>query len=257
MIHLHGRYLRRKIVGNNNTITKRGEFDNYLNSRFERANKGEIERYFYEFDRNYSNFLPANKEALILDIGCGMGQFIKYLREKGYINVIGIEIGQEAVDYCKKNNIENINKIDNINEFINNNVNKFDLIILKSVIAHFKREDVILNLQLIRNALKDGGAIIVETFNMSVFTGVFALYDDYTHKLGFNEESLYQVLYESGFNDIKIYGNKYKVRGIKSLLWIILRKIWFFILNVIYIIERGIGDNPKIFSKLLIAAAKK
>lgn len=240
-----------------NLLKGHSEFDNYLSSRFERGNKGEIEKYFQEFDINYSRFLPANKKALILDIGCGMGQFIQYLKKKGYTNVIGIEIGQEAVDYCKKNNIGNIHKIDNINEFINSKVNKFDIIILKSVIAHFKREDVILNLQLIRNALKDGGIIIVETFNMSVFTGVFALYDDYTHKLGFNEESLYQVLYESGFNDIKIYGNKYKVRGIKSLLWIILRKIWLFMLNMIYIIERGIGDNPKIFSKLLIAVAKK
>jgi 2-polyprenyl-3-methyl-5-hydroxy-6-metoxy-1,4-benzoquinol methylase len=257
MIHLHGQYLRRKIVGNNSTITKRGEFDNYLNSRFERANKGEMEKYFREFEINYSNFLPPDKGSLILDFGCGMGQFIKFLRKKGYTNVVGIEVGQEAVDYCEKNNIENIHKIDDLNEFMNNNANKFDLIILKSVIAHFKREDVISNLQLIRSALKEEGHIIVETFNMSVFTGIFALYDDYTHKLGFNEESLYQVLHESGFNGIKIYGNKYKVRGIKSLIWIILRKIWFFMLNVIYIIERGIGDNPKIFSKLLIAVAKK
>lgn len=240
-----------------NNFKNNNEFDNYLSSRFERGNKGEIERYFYEFDINYSEFLPSNKEAFILDIGCGMGQFIRFLRKKGYTNVTGIDMGQEAVNYCKKNNIENIQKIDSINGFINDNINKFDLIILKSVIAHFKREDVILNLQLIRKALKEGGGIIVETFNMSVFTGVFALYDDYTHKLGFNEESLYQVLYEAGFNDIKICGNKYKVRGIKSLLWIMLRKIWFFMLKVIYIVERGIGDNPKILSKLLIAAAKK
>ncbi len=53
------------------------EFDGYLSSRFERGNRGELERYFDELDFNYSALLPENKEINILDLGCGMGQFIR------------------------------------------------------------------------------------------------------------------------------------------------------------------------------------
>jgi len=239
------------------TLKEYNEFDNYLSSRFERGNKGAIERYFEEFEINFSAFLPSDKEASILDIGCGMGQFIKYLRRKGYSNVTGIDVSQEAIDYCRKNDIKNVSKITTLGDFVSDNANKFDFIILKSVIAHFKREDVVLNLRLIRRALKEGGFILVETFNTSVLTGPFVLYDDFTHKVGFTEESLLQVLREAGFNDIKISGNKHKIKDIRSLAWIIAKRAWFFILRMIYIIERGIGDNPRILSKLLIAIARK
>lgn len=235
----------------------RNEFDNYLSSRFEKANRSKTETYFSSFQLNYGPFLPSNKMANILDIGCGMGQFIRYLQKNGYTNVSGIELGQEAVDYCRKNGLENVSKIDNLSEFLSKNRGKFDFIILKSVIAHFPRENVIPNLKLIRDSLAEDGMVLIETFNISVLTGMFAFYDDFTHKIGFTGESLFQVLYEAGFKDIRISGNKYKIKGIKSFIWVMGRKIWTILLRTIYILERGIGDNPKILSKLLIAVAKK
>ncbi len=177
--------------------------------------------------------------------------------QKGYKNVVGIDMSQEAVDYCKEKGIENIYKVEYLSDFLAKNVDKFDFIVLKSVIAHFKIENVIENLKLIRNALKTGGSILIETFNASILTGTFAMRDDFTHKSAFTDESLYQVLYEAGFKDINIFRNKIKIRGMKTVVWIALNKIWVLVLRMIYTLERGVGDNPKILSKLLIATAKK
>jgi len=238
-------------------LNKSGEFDNYLSFRFEKGNRGGIDMYLREFELNYSGFLPADKGTGILDIGCGMGHFIRFLKVKGYTNVKGVDVSREAVDYCKENKIEGVSLIDDLEDFLVKSANGYDAIILKSVIAHFKREDTISNLRLIRGALKDGGSLLVETFNVSVFSGLFAMCDDFTHKAGFTEESLLQVLKEAGFSNIKITGNRYRPKSIRGLAWVIFNKLWSLVLRMIYIAERGIGDNPKILSKLLIAAARK
>lgn len=44
----------------------------------------------------------VEKDELVLDTGCGKGVFLQALKEKGYNNVVGIEIDRELYDYCKK-----------------------------------------------------------------------------------------------------------------------------------------------------------
>src|SRR6185503_12315942 len=44
-----------------------------------------------------SNFLPKDKEAKIIDLGCGIGGFIKSISQAGYSNIEGIDISEESV----------------------------------------------------------------------------------------------------------------------------------------------------------------
>jgi adenine-specific DNA-methyltransferase len=43
-----------------------------------------------------------DKNALVLDTGCGRGIFLQALKNKGYKNVYGIEIDKELYEYCCK-----------------------------------------------------------------------------------------------------------------------------------------------------------
>jgi 2-polyprenyl-3-methyl-5-hydroxy-6-metoxy-1,4-benzoquinol methylase len=40
-----------------------------------------------------------DKNAKILEAGCGSGRVVKYLHDRGFTNVHGIEIDKEAVDF--------------------------------------------------------------------------------------------------------------------------------------------------------------
>lgn len=233
------------------------EFDNYLSSAFLEANKRDIESYFFELKVNYSGLLPLNKNAAILDMGCGMGQFVRYLRKNGYTNVVGVDIGREAIDYCKVAGIDNVFKIDSPIDFLTGNTVKFDFIILKSVIAHLPRQELISILSVMRNSLKEGGKLVVETFNASSWTGSFMRYNDFTHRNAFTENSLKAVLLMAGFTKVKISPNRYAIRKPGQIIAFLLRMAWQVILKCIYIAERGIGSNPRILSKLLIAVAQK
>ncbi len=233
------------------------EFDNYLSSAFLQVNKRGIETYFSELNANYSGLLPLIKNAAILDIGCGMGQFVAYLRKNGYTNVTGIDVGREAIDYCKAAGIDNVFKTDSTVDFLAKNPAKFDFIILKSVIAHLPREELVATLSAMRNSLRDGGKLVIETFNASTWTGVFMRYNDFTHRNAFTENSLKAVLLMAGFKKVEIKPNRYAITKLGQIISFLARKLWQGILRCIYIAERGVGSNPRLLSKLLIAVAEK
>lgn len=56
-------------------------FDDYFDSVSSRSNlltPEEYENTFISYHAHYGNFLPADKRALILDIGCGTGHFYTF-----------------------------------------------------------------------------------------------------------------------------------------------------------------------------------
>jgi len=63
--------------------------------------------------------LPSEKNSRILDIGCGFGQMLLRLRDAGYKEIAGIDIGTESVDFCRSQGLK-VDKIDSIEAFAEN-----------------------------------------------------------------------------------------------------------------------------------------
>jgi SAM-dependent methyltransferase len=203
---------------------------------------------------NYVPHFPAAKDISILDIGCGRGEALKDLRRLGYQNVRGIDIDPEKIAACKAAGL-NVELIDDLKKYLRGRT--FDVIMLKTVIAHFPKEEVIPNLISIYQALGREGILIAETTNAAILTGYYMLANDFTHWQYFTEYSFRQILLRAGFSSVKVSGKKAKVRSVKFFIWTILRFFWFLTLRVIYWIERGNDENPTIFSKSLIAICRK
>ena len=51
-----------------------------------------------ELEYNYSPLLPNNKNARILDAGCGHGRILNFLYEKAYQNLLGVDRDKEALE---------------------------------------------------------------------------------------------------------------------------------------------------------------
>ena len=61
-------------------------FSRYSNSIYAKSNlltKEEYENNADDYEFHYGNFLPTDKGTPILDIGCGAGHFLYYLKKKG------------------------------------------------------------------------------------------------------------------------------------------------------------------------------
>jgi len=160
------------------------------------------------YRENYFRSLPQNKKALILDIGCGMGHFLYFLKNSGYKNYIGIDLSRECIEYCLKNKLGNKRNVLFVGaqEYLQKTKKKFDLIVMNDVIEHLEKEKIVTVLSLIKLKLKTGGKLIIKVVNSAnPITGNSSRYLDFTHTVGFTQESLAQVLRMTGFKKIKIY----------------------------------------------------
>lgn len=176
-------------------------FDKYLSSIFVTENtfsKKEYDEHFEFYNINYGKFLPENKNANILDIGCGAGHFLYFLKKKGYKNILGIDISPEQVAFCKEKNISEEIELADAFEFLKNKINYYDAIISNDVIEHIPKDKIIDFLILINNALKSKGLFFARTPNLGHPLAIYSRYKDFTHEIGFTDKSLYQVLWVAG-----------------------------------------------------------
>lgn len=213
-------------------------------------------------DLNYRRFLPEERGAKILDVGCGWGYFLYYLKKNGYFNIEGIDLKVHAkrFEFIKNNITTNVKGIDSIDEYLNSRINEYDLIILQQVIYYLKREDLLTTIQCVKNALKKDGILILETFNGSLLTSTFVQNIDYHRHIIFTEYSLASLILDAGFELKDLFGMVLPRKAkLKSFIWASIEKIWILLLKLIYILERGINPYriPHIFSKHIIAVAQK
>jgi cyclopropane fatty-acyl-phospholipid synthase-like methyltransferase len=235
-------------------VSKKEIFDKYLSYGFADANLSSLEPVLSAIHLDYVDLLPEARDARILDLGCGMGHFLAYLKSRGYSNFIGVEVGAEQVRFCQQHVTENVVLVEETADFLNAHIGEFDCVVFRDVIEHLEKRRVIELLQLVHQSLRTNGFLLVETGNMSSFTGSFLLHKDFTHEVGFTEFSLRQVLRAAGFQDGLIRGNRTPTEtNPNGLVRFLLQKLWHRFLRFVFWIERGGAPSPQVWTKLLIA----
>lgn len=178
-----------------------------LNAYFK--NRGIDPAYYHSFQlpAYLISELPPSKSAQILDVGCGFGQMLFRIKDLGYTNLKGIDIGHESVNYCRANGLD-VEFISGITEYAAAHGRQYDLIIMSHVLEHIPKNEIIPVLVAIKSMLKEGGSYIVMVPNAQSNTGVYWMYEDFTHHLLFTTGSLRYVLQSAGFEKIEFLDQK-------------------------------------------------
>ena len=204
--------------------------------------------------------LPLDREATILDIGCGCGTLLADLRSRGYRSLRGIDRSDEAVRACTEAGLDVI-KIGSISEFCRAEPPRQDLVIMSHVLEHIEKDAIVGTLRAIReHLLVPGGKLIVVTPNAQSATGCYWAYEDFTHTTIFTAGSLYFVLKCAGFQQVEFFdplglaGSSFPVRLIKrALIPLFKAKAVFWNLVTSSSFHRA---SPQIFSFELKAIAR-
>lgn len=141
-------------------------------------------------------------ESRILDIGCGLGQLINAIREKGYRNVYGIDVSEEAVSSCVRKGLS-VTGISDITDYARDNQEGYDLIIMSHVVEHIEKSKIIATLAAVRGMLRPTGNLVVMVPNAQSNTGCYWAYEDFTHTTLFTAGSLIYVLRAAGYSEIR------------------------------------------------------
>lgn len=100
-----------------------------------------------------------DKQAKILEAGCGLGRVVKYLHDRSYKSVYGVELNEEIVTFLNKSFPE-------LNVIYGNIINLlyqqafFDVVLSYGIIEHFP-DGPNLPMRALFNALKPNGIAIV------------------------------------------------------------------------------------------------
>ncbi len=215
----------------------------------------------YVLPRYLSDVLPVQRDAKILDIGCGLGTFLQNLKEAGYTDLTGIDISSESIAACRRKGLF-VEKIDSLDNFSLTSSKQFDFIVMSHVLEHLEKDKVIQTLTLIRERfLTPGGSFVLMVPNAQSHTGCYWAYEDFTHHMLFTAGSLLFVLRAAGFASIEfldhegLSGSPCLVRWLRIILLKIYKgNIWFWnrVTNSSFH-----KPSPQIFTYELKALVKK
>ena len=91
--------------------------------------------------------------------------------------------------------------------FLQGGTEKYDYIIALDLIEHLPKQRVDEFCRLLFGALKNGGSVVLRTPNMGSLFALRSRYIDFTHEVGFTEESICQVLRDNGFSKIAVHNS--------------------------------------------------
>jgi 2-polyprenyl-3-methyl-5-hydroxy-6-metoxy-1,4-benzoquinol methylase len=149
-----------------------------------------------EDQRGYIDILAPylTKDSSVLDVGCGKGIFLSFLKERGYTNLSGLELSKDEIAFAQEQFGISVQYGD-----IADYAGVVDAITMIAVIEHYK--DPAQRVRIARDKLADGGFLFVSTPNVKrmVLRKGLARYFKFVHTYYFSLTTLTSVIQQAGF----------------------------------------------------------
>lgn len=233
-------------------------YETYLRTHFRHIrdlSPAAVERQRQTFRHYFGSLLLQDRDARILEVGCGYGLFLDYLRSEGYRNIEGVDISPEQVDAASRLGVSNVTCSDVVS-FLKQRSEAYDCVVAIDFIEHFPKQEALEVLDSIYTRLKPGGRLILQTVNAGgPFTGRHR-YSDFTHEFSLTATSVNQILEAVSFSDVRVYGMDPFVHGLPSLIRVMVWKVIKAFLWIYLVAETGVLRGH-ILTQNLIASARK
>lgn len=183
--------------------------ENYLSGHAARVSSAvyaDLEALWPYFDANYPFILALPRTARIVEIGSGSGSFLSWLKQKGFTNIVGLDISPEEVERANSRGVPLI-LADSHDYLSNASPGSIDLVIAKAVFEHMEKQVGADLVDLARKALSDEGILVLDVPNMDWLASNHERYMDLTHHIGYTRESMMQML-SLRFDRIDVQGTR-------------------------------------------------
>ena len=177
------------------------------------------------FENVYRNISTIGCDAKIADLGCGRGEWLTWLKNKGYEHLTGFDIAaselEKADSFDGKLNLVNGDITETLKEFDQH----YDVLHSKDVLEHLTKDEAVKFFKSSFGALKKGGELWILTYNAQAPLASATGAGDFTHELAVTPTSLAQLGRACGF-EVKSVRGVIPVRGgLKGLLRTLLYQI--------------------------------
>jgi len=151
----------------------------------------------------FGQYVRGDKDSPILDLGCGMGQWLMTLVERGYTAVEGVEISPQQYQACSDIGLK-VYLVEDTIQFLVQHEYHYALITMFDVLEHIPKGIAIDLLCQVQKALRGKGKLVCTVPNANSIVGGRWRYSDWTHRTSFTEDSLQYVLLLAGFSNVRV-----------------------------------------------------
>lgn len=198
-------------------------------------------------------YLPAKSTAVCLDIPCGYGNFLYFLKQQGYDNVRGYDLDPAQVELARLLNLPACEG--DVFEVLSDQSESYAMISSLDFIEHVSKDDALHFLTLCLQRLKPGGLLLLRAPCADGPFGAHDRHNDLTHQWGMTSNLLRAILEMQGYDRIELIDERPQPTGIiDTLRWMV-----FFparVLAIIFCMALGMSP-PKIWSRSMFAVAYK
>jgi len=130
-------------------------------------------------------------EKILLDIGCGTGEFLAYAKNKNW-NTVGVEVNQNARNKASNKNLKIYKSLEDLPN------RQFNIISLWHVLEHLTNLNE--KISLIKRKLDDNGTLIIavpnyKSYDAKHYKEFWAAYDTPRHLWHFSQDAI-KILFE-------------------------------------------------------------
>lgn len=208
------------------------------------------------FKRLVKHF-PTDRDTRILELGCGYGVWLHWLRESGYRNLEGVDRSPEQVEAAHGLGMNFVVENDLAADLAARASESCDVVLAADILEHLTKDEALSMADQVFRVLAPGGLFILHLPNGD---GIFAghiEYGDFTHELIVTSTSLAQMLRCVGFTGFSAYEDTPVVHGFssacRSLVWMAARTA----VRLIFAAETGNLGRDLILSQNFLAVARK
>jgi O-antigen chain-terminating methyltransferase len=139
----------------------------------------------------------------VLDLGCGRGEFLDLLRERG-ISARGVDLNEEMAAICRERGLQAVAG-DALHYLKRLPDNSLGGLFAAQVAEHLEPDYLIRLLETAYHKLRPGSKIVLETINPACWFAFFSSYiRDITHVRPLHPDTLEYLLLASGFQRVEI-----------------------------------------------------
>ncbi len=158
-------------------------------------------KHLRQFDREFWVPSACVSGMAVLEIGCGTGLFLSYLREKGVADFLGIDRDPALAVHVPPEVAAHFEVAD-IWRFLEAGAGgrRFDRIALFDVLEHFTADEGVRLLTALKSILRPGGRLVIRVPNMSSPWALQYQFGDLTHRAAYTPSSLGQLALAAELN---------------------------------------------------------
>lgn len=162
-------------------------FDNTSRAKFYKSHRDRSantlkKKHIAQYDREFERLTSSTPSMSVLEIGCGSGNFLRYLRHKGHAEIVGIDMDEHLADVLS--DIDGVDiHLDDVANVLKSKLNgrTFDRIVLLDVLEHIEMADLQSLMVMLHQFIAPQGRVLIRVPNVESPWGLKMHFGTFDH----------------------------------------------------------------------------